>query len=331
MFKLSIQKSAPGLVTLLFFIGGCRTTVKPTADRGQTEALASSPLKGHLAPNLSAAAAFVFDQLTDERRIEIVGTQSRVEADCMRQLGYEYVETPPLTGQSMPIIASRSTEFMAQFGYGRATLLHETDLAASLLDEANSNDPNSKLLNSLSPSAQKLYTRALVGEVDGQGIPLDPYAGCVGKGEREAESTAGLRNSALYSDSYQKALDDIRARVLSDARHQKALASWSNCMKAATGYDLESPDRAAQLVTNWIQEEAPRTGSTSATAVDRYGRSVTVIVPTYGSKLPEISQRELLLASNDRKCDDTSGLTTTVELLQTELSTTFVEKYFQGS
>jgi hypothetical protein len=170
----------------------------------------------------------------------IIARQVKVEnliRDCMKAQGFEYVPVDPvaqrtgLTGQT----SFNEDEFEKAYGYGITTLYEKKRSPPA--------DPNTAIKERLSDSEQAAYTKALSGEFADAtfAVAVDTgdftqLGGCTRK------ATETVFGGAEVLQDLVKKLDELDQRISADPRMQKAIAKWSDCMRAA-GYDLTEPDQ----------------------------------------------------------------------------------------
>ena len=175
----------------------------------------------------------------------IIARQSKIETvirDCMKAQGFEYVPVDPvaqrtgLTGQS----GFNEDEFEKAYGYGITTLY-----AQRLNIPA---DPNTAIRNRLSATEQTAYTRALSGEFADATFAVAADTGDYGRlGGCTRQATETVFGGAEVLQSLVAKLDELDQRIASDARMQKAIARWSECMRG-TGYELPEPEQVDEVL-----------------------------------------------------------------------------------
>ena len=175
----------------------------------------------------------------------IIARQSKIETvirDCMKAQGFEYVPVDPvaqrtgLTGQS----GFNEDEFEKAYGYGITTLYAQRlNIPADL---------NTAIRNRLSATEQTAYTRALSGEFADATFAVAADTGDYGRlGGCTRQATETVFGGAEVLQSLVAKLDELDQRIASDARMQKAIARWSECMRG-TGYELPEPEQVDEVL-----------------------------------------------------------------------------------
>jgi hypothetical protein len=170
----------------------------------------------------------------------IIARQVKVEGlirDCMKAQGFEYVPVDPvaqrtgLTGQT----GFSEDEFEKTYGYGITTLYEQRRNPPA--------DPNTAIKNGLGPADQTAYVRALSGEFADATFAIAVDTGDYSRlgGCTRTATEAVFGGAQILQDLVAK-LEELDQRVLADPRLQKAVAAWSDCVRAA-GYDLANPDQ----------------------------------------------------------------------------------------
>jgi hypothetical protein len=170
----------------------------------------------------------------------IIARQVKVEGlvrDCMKAQGFEYVPVDPvaqrtgLTGQN----GFNEDEFEKTYGYGITTLYEQRRNPPA--------DPNTAIKNALGPADQTAYTRALSGEFADATFAVAVDTGDYSRlGGCTRTATEAVFGGAQVLQDLVAKLEELDQRVLADPRLQKAVAEWSDCVRAA-GYDLAEPEQ----------------------------------------------------------------------------------------
>lgn len=204
------------------------------------------------------------EDLRQQRRIE------QLTADCMRDEGFEYVPVDPAEAGPMVIDEEGPwslppDEFAEQYGYGMSTIDPGDE---SVVELPAADDPNAKIVDGLSRSAQDAYYKALYGDGKGgtfvmsaggamsmsvadvpgkggdKGKDETSTPGCMTKANDEVYGPGPTRKQQASFDSLQKDMDALWERVENDQRVAAAADAWADCM-ADAGYpemiDLEDP------------------------------------------------------------------------------------------
>lgn len=243
--------------------------------------------------------------------------QRKVEdsiVNCMKTAGFEYVAVPPeqkQKGKFADAFDLPPDKFAEQYGYGISTIDWSK---ASAEDDAN--DPNKKLRDALSKSAQKSYDEALNGKGGGQngvvisGGPADASGkpqdlGCRGKAYSEAYGdTSKPQEDFKKYDALFKDIEALSKRVDNDQRVVDALKGWSDCLADAGHSGFKKIDDPRESIQKKLDEltgqkpEGPGKGD---------GPSVTIGGPPSfdkvdAAKLGELRKSETELAVADQKC-----------------------------
>jgi hypothetical protein len=170
----------------------------------------------------------------------IIARQVKVEGlirDCMKAQGFDYVPVDPvaqrtgLTGQT----GFSEDEFEKSYGYGITTLYEQRRNPPT--------DPNTAIKNALGPADQTAYTRALSGEFADATFAVAVDTGDYSRlGGCTRTGTEAVFGGAQVLQDLVAKLEELDQRVLADPRLQKAVANWSDCVRAA-GYDLADPEQ----------------------------------------------------------------------------------------
>ncbi|MBB5981993.1 hypothetical protein [Kribbella solani] len=244
---------------------------------------------------------------------EDLAKQRKVEdatVACMKNAGFEYIAVAPDSakkGKFDDAFNLPPDKFAEQYGYGISTI----DWSKAGPDD--SSDPNKKIRDALSPTAQKAYDKALNGdgggpagtvkvEVGGDGPSskgqLDQ--GCRGKAAADIYGKGEDREADFKK--YENLFKDIQAlsqRIDADPRVVDATKAWSDCLADAgqPGFKkLNEPQEKIRKELDTLTGNKPSgdgpmkvQGPPSFDKVD-------------AAKLGDLRKEEIALATADQKC-----------------------------
>jgi hypothetical protein len=186
----------------------------------------------------AAQGGSVEDQLGFTRR-GIAGAQAKVEnaiATCMKAQGFDYVPVDAAAAQTAltgrPNLSDE--EFERQFGYGISTLYGRG---------SPQSDPNYRIRRQLGAADLRAYDQALSG-----GQPDQTFLQAVDTGDFSQlggcikQATDDLLGGTQLLTTLQRNLDELDDSILADQRMVRASASWTRCMRAATGQEYEDSE-----------------------------------------------------------------------------------------
>ena len=165
------------------------------------------------------------------------GKAENLIRDCMKAQGFDYLPVDPLAQRAALVGQAGMTEeeFNQQFGYGITTLYDKEQAAAG--------NPNDGIRAALGAADGAAYDQALYGDdtsaTFAQALDSGDYSRLGGCTKKAAEAVFG---GVAVFQSLQEKLDELDASILEDARMVKAVAAWSDCMRAA-GFDLAEQDQ----------------------------------------------------------------------------------------
>ncbi len=243
--------------------------------------------------------------------------QRKVEdstVSCMKAAGFDYVAVPPEQKSKSKFAEAFDLppdKFAEQYGYGISTI--DWSKAGA---EDDANDPNKKIRDALSKSAQKSYDEALNGKggangvvisggpADASGRPQDP--GCRGKAFTEAYGDPSKNQDDFKKyDALFKDLEALNKRVNNDQRVIDATKGWSDCLADAGHSGFTKIEDARSSIQKKLDELTGQKPEGPGKADD--GPSVTIGGPPSfdkvdAAKLGELRKAETELAVADQKC-----------------------------
>ncbi|TDD62351.1 hypothetical protein E1263_04135 [Kribbella antibiotica] len=246
------------------------------------------------------------EDLAKQRKVEesIVG--------CMKTAGFEYIAVPPeqkQKGKFAEAFDLPKDKFAEQYGYGISTI--DWSKANSEDDASN---PNKKVRDALSKTAQTAYDDALNGKGAGSGtaIAIGPNGsgkpqdvGCRGKAFNEAYGDMSKNQDDFKKyDALFKDLEALNKRVNNDQRVVDATKAWSDCLADSghTGFTkLEDARGSIQKKLDGLLGTKPEQPGKGDNA------NVTIGGPPSfdkvdAAKLGELRKAETELAVADQKC-----------------------------
>ena len=209
--------------------------------------------------------AFEFDQTGDEE--EYYRQQERVAQDkiaaCMAEQGFEYVpfvRNEDQFGFSMP---DTQEEFVAQYGFGIATMILENQPPDEEAIEAEmAKDPNNAIMDAMAAAERDAYYAALYGEQpedgfeepteDSPGVTVGAFepSGCQNAAYEEAFNQGA---EVAFYEQFGPMIQAIDDRVKSDPRIVELEVKWSSCM-AERGYDFADRNEAQVFLLRRLEE-----------------------------------------------------------------------------
>ena len=208
--------------------------------------------------------AVEFDQTGDEE--EYYRQQERVAQDkiaaCMAEQGFEYVpfvRNEDQFGFSMP---DTQEEFVAQYGFGIATMILENQPPHEEAIEAEmAKDPNNAIVEAMSQSELDAYYAALYGaepvfdETFAEDSPAVTVAafepsGCQNTAYEEAFNQGAEME---FYEQFGPLMEDLYSGLESDPRIVELEGKWSSCM-AEKGYDFADRNEAQVFLLRRLEE-----------------------------------------------------------------------------
>jgi len=186
--------------------------------------------------------------LTEKELVQAVEKVESLVAQCMSKQGFEYIPADYRTvrkGMSsvMSLPGLSEEEFIAQHGFGIATLY--TGLAPQLVKgyspgKAGYGERNLLIFNSLPPSDQVAYNRALLGDnIDATfvvALDSEDFSRCGGCTREAIEKV--FKPEQLKTTYY----NPKDAAIKKDPRMREALREYTDRMRAA-GFDYNDPEQ----------------------------------------------------------------------------------------
>jgi len=229
----------------------------------------------------------------------------------MGRLGFEYNQTPisseTVFGEVFGAELDRLT-YAQTYGLSVSALFEESLFEPSTESGLDEQDPNSEILDRLTPSELELWMSTLRGSqviVDSvDGTPIDPETGeiitdtrslgCIGA----AQELASVEFGGLIELLPQ--LEELEARVESDERVSSALLGWSRCM-AEKGYSFATHQ---EMWTAAMRDFSPLQAEILDAVRGGNGSSLIEITDeTDASQTPRIP-RELVAKLDQHKADE---------------------------
>jgi hypothetical protein len=221
--------------------------------------------------------------------------QARAEnliRDCMKDQGFDYVPVDPNAQQAALVGAAGMSkeDFEKQYGYG-ITTLYEQRLAEAV------GGPNEKIHAALGEAERKAYDRALHGD-----DPTATFAEALDSGDFSRlggcikVATDEVFGGPEVLQSLQSKLDDLDEKMLADSRMVKAVAAWSDCMRAAGYTDVSRPDEVDSVLKHKLEAIV---GSPTGAVAPRSGSE-----PTYDrAALAALQREEVGMVTTDKECE----------------------------
>ncbi len=284
-------------------------------------------------------------ELTQAERDAAAGDFRRQEeliADCMQAQGFQYVQRDynqavDAKMKNVEAFDLPPDQYAERWGYGISTID-----ASQFTAEAPA-DPNSAIVEALSPEARSAYDTAMYGfdmsqegaavwRGNGQaavarpmGSSLDapPPDGCQTRAVREVygEDVAGGEEGASTEfDALNEEMGALWDRVVNDPRVVAAKGGWANCMADAGHPEATDPDSAVQLI---IERFSDLYGVDPSQFKEvRAGMKSAPQQPSPAA-LAEVQSYERSLAIADRRCK--AAYDDAVFAVQTEVENRFID------
>lgn len=301
---------------------------------GKDAKAAKSPLEPYLGPGgsgmgegMSRTISIAKDGQSDKEKEEQQAKQRRVEeavVACMKDAGFDYVannpKDDPIGKAYEQAYGLPPEEFAKKYGYGITTMDH------LMPTDEKSTDPNQKIREKLTKSAQGAYDKALYGGdvvvMDGgggvitkaekprpkSGTPKPQDRGCYDKASETVygKPKEGAEDSFKKFESMWKDLESLRKRMDNDQRLKDAQKAWSDCMADAGHPGYKKPEEAQQKLWDKFseasQEASPEEGSEGSEG-DEVSRPKSMkMMPLDPAKRKEIRDLELKIAPADLEC-----------------------------
>lgn len=316
-------------------------------DGGSGDESSESPLSEYLGEGfhldsggMMAVSATNMAEMTDEEKQKVRQVEELV-AQCMQDRGFEYVPSSPADTGSSPFDEAFSLEpgdFARQYGYGISTMGR---MAPESEDEK---DPNQKIREALSESAQKEYDAALWGDmaesvtsVDGSGVAVEAPAPGDDDGEPDEQGCQQQAGDEVFGgpdeqgrpdmSDFDGLFDDIatlQKRIDDDPRVAEAEQAWADCM-AGEGYgEFATPAEAREEV---MTRSMDLNGDGSGAAANEFGGPADDDAPEVDeAELEELQEYEIDVATADFDCGQ-EGYQDTYDEVSHELQEEFVEQH----
>ena len=254
--------------------------------------------------------------------------QEQSIADCMHAQGFEYIqgdynEAVDAKVKNLEAFDLPPDQYAERWGYGISTIDPSQYTAES------PDDPNSAIVEALSPEARAAYEKALYGiEISREGGNVSRKEGpdgCQTRAMQEVygEGFNGRDDPAPAEfDGLNEEMGALWDRVVNDPRVIEAKKGWANCMADAGHPEATDPDNAVQLV---IQRFSTLYGVEPGQFKEvRAGMKSAPQQPD-AAALAEVQSYERGLAMADRRCKATYE--DVVFTVQSEVENRFIDEH----
>ena len=270
--------------------------------------------------------------------------QEQLIADCMQAQGFQYVQRDynqavDAKVKNVEAFDLPPDQYAERWGYGISTI-DPSQFTAEAPD-----DPNSVIVEALSPEARSAYDKAMYG-VDlsreggivsrgeggtavarpmGSSLDTPVPDGCQTRALREiyGEDFEGREEPASTEfDALNEEMGALWDRVVNDPRVVAARGGWADCMADSGHPEATNPDNAAQLV---IDRFSDLYGVDPGQFKEvRAGMKSTPQHPDEAA-LAEVQSYERSLAMADRRCK--SAYDDAVFTVQSEVENRFIDEH----
>jgi hypothetical protein len=245
--------------------------------------------------------------------------QEQIIAACMQEQGFEYIERDYNQAVDAKVKNTEAfdlppDQYAERWGYGISTI-DPSQFTAEAPD-----DPNSAIVEALSPEARSAYDKAMYGN----GREQADDGGCQGRAMREIYGEDFADRKEVASSEYSALDEEMGAlwdRVVNDPRVVAAKSGWSDCMADAGHPEATDPDNAAQLVVERFSDLYGVDPSQFKEV--RAGMKSPPQQPAPAA-LAEVQSYERSLAMADRRCK--AAYDDAVFTVQTEVENRFIEE-----
>ncbi|MEW6472376.1 MAG: hypothetical protein AB1679_08895 [Actinomycetota bacterium] len=268
--------------------------------------------------------------------------QEQIIAECMQEQGFQYIprdyhQAVDSKVKNVEAFDLPPDQYAERWGYGISTI------DASQFKPEAPEDPNSAIVEALSPEARSAYDKALYGidlsrenaivsageggtalaRPKGSSLDSPVPDGCQTRALREVygEFAAGGKPPSSEFDALNEEMGALWDRVANDSRVVAAKAGWSDCMADAGHPEATDPDNAAQLVIERFSELYGVDPSQFKEV--RAGMKSAPQQPDPAA-LAEVQRYERSLAMADRRCK--AEYDEAVFTVQTEVENRFIEE-----
>lgn len=239
-------------------LSGCRSSEGVEAGQDPPELL--TPPAG--APRTSELDAMI-DSIAGFTSTSGAAEQVAI-AECMQEQGFDYIIPAGDDTQPSEVPQVDDAAYRADHGYG---------ISITPEQPAESQDPNSALLDAMSDSERQRYEAALHGTpagetpiTDANGVEVGFYYAdsCVAKASLAVYGlTSGERQDII--DQLESARNGLVDRMRADQRYIDSWNAWSDCM-ATSGYEASDRYAAIELVHQKFADD-PAAGAVFETEV----------------------------------------------------------------
>ncbi|MFS0703856.1 hypothetical protein AB6N23_04970 [Cellulomonas sp. 179-A 9B4 NHS] len=258
------------------------------------------------------------DNEAQQRRVE------ELVAECMAEEGFEYTPAEPMDQGLMGTDDAPewdSLEFAEQYGYGATT---SEELFGGTEEYV---DPNQEYVASMSETEQEAFYAALYGAME---EPEDPEAeveynwetaGCQGAASHEVYEEGQVWDDPAMQDLMDE-MNTEYERLAEDDGVREAQGAWAECV-ADAGYDFATPEEASQSI--WTEYESVMGYDQE---MDPEADPETYVPPTPdAAKVAELKEKEIAVATADRRCQESSGYAKAQKDAQLAMENRLWEKY----
>lgn len=247
------------VMAIVLFLTGCSGG---DGTGGSPDASGGEPTLNDFIPGIPAF---------DEEKAEQQGLQMERDAQekiaaCMAEQGFEYV--PYVQGQSQSGFSGPESqeEFVAQYGFGIATMLLDNrrmgEMDEAAIEAEMAKDPNNAIVEAMTDAERDAYYAALYGEQPDIGFE-DLAEESPGVTVASLEPT-GCQNSAYeevfnqgaeqeFYEQFGPLMEDLYGGLDSDPRIVELESKWSSCM-AEKGYDFADHNDAEVFLLRRLEE-----------------------------------------------------------------------------
>lgn len=247
-----------------------------------------------------------------------------LQAECMREQGFEYVpvDWSAMNGGAIDVAREEddipwgTLEFAEQWGYGITTNPYqdsEEPLEPTPVDPGYE-DPNMEIVNAMSETEQQAYYEALYGPQSDE--PIDPEGewvppsweemGCSGYAQHEVYGDAAFGGG--QDDPFAELMDEMNRMwesISTDDRILSTESEWASCMADAGHPNLAKVGDAEQII--YEQVDPIWNDAYSDMPPDATEEDYRAIEQSIQEELAAITPQEIELAVDDYTCREDVG------------------------